>query len=241
MVEKATGFGEILMRRLGILVVLALSTAAPALAQETWGKWNDSAGICYDVKNPGDHRVSACSVAIDLSSDPAVNAHDEDIAKLYLYRSAAYLDVRDNTKAIADADKAHDLREFDIQILNQQCWARGVANVELDKARAACTEAIRINKDDPNPFDSRGLVNLREGKWEEAFNDYKVAAAFRTMPFSRYGAGLAVIADGRDVARGESLISTALERDAKAGDELNRLGFTPEKMRGIAATRAKPN
>jgi len=241
MVEKTTVIGEILMRRLGTLIVMALATAAPALAQENWGKWNDAASLCYDVKNPGDKRVAACSIAVELAPDPAVNANDEDLAKLLLYRSAAYLEVRDTTKAIADADRAHSIRAYDIQILNQQCWARAVANVELDKARAACTEAMRINKDDPNPFDSRGLVNLREGKWEDASNDYKVAAVFRTMPFSRYGAGLAVIADGRDIARGEGLIATALERDPKAGDELNRLGFTPEKMRAIAAAKAKPN
>ena len=42
--------------------------------------------------------------------------------------------------------------------------------------------------------------------------------------YARYGAGLAVIAYG-DVPRGESLVATALERDAKAGDQLNELGF----------------
>ena len=121
-------------------------------------------------------------------------------------------------------------------------WTRAVANVELDKALAACTEAIRINKDDPAPFDSRGLVYLRLGKWTEAFEDYRVAARFLTMPYSRYGAGLAVIAHGGDIPRGEGLVASALERDPKAGDQLNELGFTPEKMKELgAASRAKPN
>jgi tetratricopeptide (TPR) repeat protein len=106
---------------------------------------------------------------------------------------------------------------------------RAVADVELDKALAACTEAIRINKDDPAPFDSRGLVNLRLGKWVEAFEDYRVAARFSTCPFSRYGAGLAVLAYGLDMPRGESLVASALERDPKAGDQLNELGFTQRR------------
>ena len=38
-------------------------------------------------------------------------------------------------------------------------------------------------------------------------------------------AGLAVIAHGGDIPQGEGLVATALERDPKAGDQLNELGF----------------
>lgn len=225
------------MRAFILLVILAAT--APALAQTTTTDWSYEAGLCYDTKRPAAERLPRCTAAIDLGKARSVSVLD--MAKLYTYRADAYFTLNDHPQAIADADAAQGASPHDVQALNMQCWTRAVANVELDKARAACTEAIRIDKDDPNPFDSRGLVNLREGKWEEAFNDYKVAAVFLTMPYSRYGAGLAVIAFGLDVPRGESLIATALERDPKAGDQLNALGFTPEKMKAIAAANPKPD
>jgi len=224
-----------------LVLGLSLGLAPPVLAQDNlYALWNTSAGACYEKTRPVQDRLDHCNKAIKLSNDRASGASDADLLKLLMYRSSAYLEVKDYPSAIADADLAQKLSNYSTQALNMQCWSRAVANVELDKARAACTEAIRIDKDDPNPFDSRGLVNLREGKWADAFNDYKVAAVFLTMPFSRYGAGLAVIAYG-DVPRGETLVATALERDAKAGDELNALGFTPDKMKAIAAAKAKPN
>lgn len=222
------------MRRLGLIALLAASAPCPAFAQTS--DWSYEAGLCYDTKTPAAERLPRCTAAIDLGKKQSMNVLDE--AKLFTYRSNAYLSMRDYPNAIADADAAVKASAYDTQALNMQCWTRAVANVELDKARAACTEAIRINKDDPNPFDSRGLVNLREGKWAEAFEDYRVAARFLTMPYSRYGAGLAVIAYG-DVPRGEGLVATALGRDPKAGDQLNELGFTPEKMKTIGAAKPK--
>lgn len=240
MVEKTQGFGEFSMRRFGLIALLAFGLAAPAFAQQTTTDWNYEASLCYDQKQPAAERLPHCTAAIELGKqNQSVTVLDR--AKLYTYRSDAYLGLKDYPKAIADADAGQKESAYDVQALNMQCWTRAVANVELDKALAACTEAIRINKDDPAPFDSRGLVNLRLGKWAEAFEDYRVAARFLTMPYSRYGAGLAVIAHGGDIPRGEGLVATALERDPKAGDQLNELGFTPEKMKELgAASRAKP-
>lgn len=225
------------MRRLVLSAAFAAAIAAPALAQQTTTDWSYEASLCYDQMRPPAERLPRCTAAIDLSR--ANNINNVDLSKLFTFRSDAYLGLKDYPKAIADADQAQKLEIYNRQALNMQCWTRAVANVELDKALAACTEAIRINKDDPAPFDSRGLVNLRLGKWAESFEDYRVAARFLNMPFARYGAGLAVIAYG-DVPRGESLIATALERDAKAGDQLNELGFTPEKMKAVAASKPKP-
>lgn len=241
MVEKTQGFGEFFMHRFGQIVFAAAMLAGPAFSQDNaWSQWQDGAGACYDQTLDAQKRVEGCSTAITLSSNPSVDADFEDVKKLRLDRASVYLALKDYPKAIADADAAQKIDQYDVRALNMQCWTRGVANVELEKAHAACTEAIRVNKDEPASFDSRGLVNLRLGKWAEAFEDYRVAARFLTMPFSRYGAGLAVLAYGLDMPRGEGLISSALERDPKAGDELNALGFTPEKMKTIGA-KAKPN
>lgn len=241
MANWTQGFVGFSMHRFVLTACLALGLASPAFARQTTTDFSYEASLCYDQMRPPAERLPRCNAAIELGEKNR-SADVLDRAKLYTYRSDAYLGLKDYPKAIADADTAQKISAYDRQALNMQCWTRAVANVELDKALAACTEAIRINKDDPAPFDSRGLVYLRLGKWTEAFEDYRVAARFLTMPYSRYGAGLAVIAHGGDIPRGEGLVASALERDPKAGDQLNELGFTPEKMKELgAASRAKPN
>ena len=225
------------MRRLTFLVAFAASLSAPASAQSY--EFNSELRACKDQTRTDDQkRADFCTNALLRSADED-GVEDSDMATLLLYRSDAYLKLKDFDQAIDDADHASEFTAFDPQVHNMRCWTRAVANKDLDVAAKACDEAIRLDKDDPAPHDSRGLVGLRQQKWQDAYDGYREAAPFLTMSPSRYGLGLAALALGKTES-GERWIKEALERDPKAGDELNGFGFTPEGMKAIAA-KAKPN
>lgn len=70
------------------------------------------------------------------------------------------------------------------QLYNERCWMRAVAGRDLDAARRECDEAFRIiagRLDDlaASIFDSRGLVGLRQGRNQDALEDYEIAARLR--------------------------------------------------------------
>jgi tetratricopeptide (TPR) repeat protein/predicted aspartyl protease len=96
--------------------------------------------------------------------------------------------------AIADYDlwiAAHpdDSRQPDA--LNGRCWTRALADRELPLALKDCDTALRRGKRG-DYFDSRGMVELRMGRYDRAIADYD--EALRLAPksaWSLYGRGLA--------------------------------------------------
>jgi tetratricopeptide (TPR) repeat protein len=70
------------------------------------------------------------------------------------------------------------------ELLSQRCWMRAVASRDLDAARRDCDEALRIiagGLDDlaASIYDSRALVGLKQGRNENALEDYEIAARLR--------------------------------------------------------------
>jgi tetratricopeptide (TPR) repeat protein len=180
-------------------------------------------GKCTDAYLEAQARISACAAGLALASS------DEERGMVLFYVSDAKLAAGDLDGAVADADRAATLLGLNRDVLNAQCWTRAVANRELDRARIACDTSLAM---EPRPavLDSRGLVNLREGKWQAAWDDYDAAfAADPTLTGSLYGRGLAALALGR-ARDGE----TDLRRAATAAAEFARYGLTPTMMRGHA-------
>jgi tetratricopeptide (TPR) repeat protein len=131
---------------------------------------------------------------------------DDKIAALYLLRSAIHLEMRNYPAAIADADFE---RGGGAAFLNQRCWTRAVAGVELDKARLACDQALWAQPDAPPILDSRGVVGLKQKRFQAAWNDF--GAVVKTAPRNAralYGRGLAAIGLGRE-AEGRADIAAA--------------------------------
>jgi lipoprotein NlpI len=144
----------------------------------------------------------------DLNRAATLN---DRIAALYLLRSAIHLDMRNYPGAIADADFE---RGGGAAFLNQRCWTRAVAGLELDKARLACDQALWDQPDAPPILDSRGVVGLKQKRFQAAWNDFNsvVTVAPRNAR-ALYGRGIAAIALGRE-AEGRA--------DLAAAETLNR-------------------
>jgi tetratricopeptide (TPR) repeat protein len=134
-------------------------------------------------------------------------------ADTLLLRGEVYYERRDWPRAIADFDAAAQLQPRNAAYENQRCWTRAVAGLELDIAREACDEGIRLSDGGGNILDSRGLVGLKQGRFAEAWADYD--AAHRTQPDSAhyvYGRGLAALKLGR-TAEGRADLARAVELD----------------------------
>ncbi len=76
---------------------------------------------------------------------------------------------------------------------NFRCFLRGVLGIDLDKALADCNAALKIKPHSADVLDSRGLVYLRMGRYQESIADYDAAINLseHPSPTSFYGRGLA--------------------------------------------------
>jgi tetratricopeptide (TPR) repeat protein/predicted aspartyl protease len=97
-------------------------------------------------------------------------------------------------KAIANYDlwiAAHPDDSRQPAALNGRCWSRALAGRDLPLALKDCNAALRRMKSG-SLFDSRGMVELRLGQYDQAIKDYDEALqlAPRTA-WSLYGRGLA--------------------------------------------------
>ena len=98
-------------------------------------------------------------------------------------------------KAVADYSlwiAAHPDDSRQPMALNGRCWTRALAGMDLPLALKDCDAAVRRAKA-ANYFDSRGLVELRMGRYGSAIADYNAALKLAPkMAWSLYGRGLAL-------------------------------------------------
>jgi len=59
-----------------------------------------------------------------------------------------------------------------VALRSELCWTGAVSDANAADALPDCDNAIRISKNDPNNFNSRGLAQFRAGKFAEAIADY---------------------------------------------------------------------
>lgn len=161
--------------------------------------------------------VASLTEAIRLLPDQAI---------VFLARSNNYLTLKDYARAAADADRAAELAPTNSIAHNQRCWIRAVANTQLDTARAACDRSLELSRD-AGTLDSRGLVGLRQGRFQEAWTDYDAAVRLKPQVASYlYGRGLAALRLGR-TAEGQADLVAALGKDAGVAKEYSDMGEKP--------------
>lgn len=112
-------------------------------------------------------------------------------------------------------------------MLNDRCWARGRAGVELELALADCDTALSGQPTQPDALDSRGLVKLRLNDLPGAIADYD--AALKEDPelaTSLFGRGLAKRAAG-DQAGGDADLVRARTLEPAIDQRFAGFGLKP--------------
>lgn len=127
------------------------------------------------------------------------------------HRARAYVRLSDYPRALPDFREAVRLEASDHHLWNGLCWSLAVLGDSLVEARAACDLALRLHPGDPEILDSRGLISLKEGRFQDAWSDYDQAVQIEPRGLSwLYGRGIAATRLGRieegsvDLARAEA-------------------------------------
>ena len=138
---------------------------------------------------------------------PALDAAIEaspDSSDLYALRARGRVRAGAEEGARADFTTLRTLAAGDPVLLNNLCWAEGLAGFDLETALADCDRAI-AGAEEAGFVDSRALILLHLERYEEARAAYDQAlAAEPGQTSSRYGRGLARLALG-DAAGQEDL------------------------------------
>ena len=152
----------------------------------------------------------------------------------YFNRAVAFRAMGDARRANIEIDRLVPVTDGALDdesgpgALHLRCWSRAVVGRDLDAARAFCDRAIAETR---NPvagfFDTRGMLNLRQERWQEAWNDYD--AAVQLMPTQSrfyYGRGLAALRLGR-TEDGQADIDRAVAYNANMAQIYEDMGLTP--------------
>ena len=98
-------------------------------------------------------------------------------------------------------------------LLNERCWTRATANVELALALADCEQAVQRAPDNSAILDSRAFVKLRMGQYDAAIADEDQALSHNPdHPAALYTRGIARLRKGdrdggeRDLAAARRLV-----------------------------------
>jgi tetratricopeptide (TPR) repeat protein len=169
--------------------------------------------------------------------DKAIQLKADDTSA-YINRGAAYGALRDFPRAIVDLDKAIGLKPGNAMALGNRCYTRAIAGTDLEYARNDCDEAIKLEPRNSKHYVSRGLVDLKQGLWEEALLDYEYALDIDD-PYLKsdgsnsdynlsalFGRGVARLRLGQ-VGEGQADIAQATEIDQNVAKAFERDGIVP--------------
>lgn len=121
------------------------------------------------------------------------------MVKAYRLRAAAYGQLGDYKHQVSDANKLIEFDSNDAPAYNTRCWARAILGEELERAASDCNLALKFQPNNPNFLDSRGLVRLKQGRFQDAYNDYNSAILIGNRSTSGFASHLY----GRGIAQGK--------------------------------------
>jgi tetratricopeptide (TPR) repeat protein len=123
-------------------------------------------GNVFSAKGDYDHAIADFDKAVSLN--PLY-------ADAYKGRGVAYEKAGNVDRSMADFDKAVELQPNNPVFLNSRCWARGVEGRDLQKALDDCNAALKIAPGSAYVLNSRGMVQIKAGKYEQAIEDLSTA------------------------------------------------------------------
>ena len=158
----------------------------------------------------------------------ARKGHKADAVTAYLEASSIDLDRKAYDDAIAETDKALGVSPDDAGALNGRCWARAVADVELDRAEADCRRSLADNPRAGETLDSLAFVRFRQGRFDDALKGF--AAALVQNPKQAESLYMRGVVKQRlgDVDGGQADIAAAQTQDPTIPARYANWGVTPE-------------
>ncbi len=166
-----------------LIVAASALCSSPALSQpyESHVENIDQSVIEHCERGAADAAIRACSIVI---RDAKFGVWDQ-LWAAYVNRGAAYTINNDIADAIADFDKALELRPDDPSALDDRCYARVRGNIELALALADCSRSLELRPRFAASLVSRGCVYLLLNRLDDAIGDFDtvLAAADRLPDF----------------------------------------------------------
>lgn len=160
---------------------------------------------------------------LDAVSKAAPKEADIRLALAELYEHAEQFDPALAQIELWVAAHADDGQMF--RALNDRCWVRALLGRDLDQALNDCNRALGDAPKTAAVLDSRGLVHLRLGQFNDAVADYDAALALRPgAPWSLYGRGLAKMRLGVR-ADGQADVAAAVALQPKLPDQAKHYGI----------------
>jgi tetratricopeptide (TPR) repeat protein len=152
---------------------------------------------------------SGAALAIKPDSVPALLTHGRIASAL-----------GDTATALKDFEYVQQLQPNDAGAYNSSCYTRALVKLDLEtRALPDCQKALALDPGDQYILDSRGLVYLLLGRYDDAIADYNaVLAKDAKNPNSLYGRGLAKRQKGdtagasADIAAAEALLPGISEK-----------------------------
>lgn len=132
----------------------------------------------------------------------------------------------DSTTALTLLADAVANKPENSDVLNADCWFRGLFNVALDSAVGQCTHAIERADQPYAALDSRALVEYRLGDYDAALADLNAVLKIAPgIPASRYMRGVTRLKKGDKGGRED--IETALRMSPSIAEFYARHGVSP--------------
>lgn len=127
-----------------------------------------------------------------VDSKIAAESDEKLKAEMLRARVALLMDSGRTAEGLAQSAANLKLRPDDPVELNEGCWSRVIANVDLEKALELCERSLEIRPNSPAILDSRAWAKLRLGRVEEAIVDFDEALKLAPeQSASLFGRGIA--------------------------------------------------
>lgn len=144
------------------------------------------------------------------------------------------------SEALGPLRKAVALEPRNVAYWNALCWAEGGNGKALTTALSHCNRAIALDAAMAGPWNSRGLVQLRLGRYKAAVSDYTEALKRNAnQPSAAFGRGVAWLRLGQKVSALADL-SNARNLDGDIDKLFVTLGVVPAACLTAAAKDCPP-
>lgn len=141
-------------------------------------------------------------------------------------RAAAYVKAGREAEARSEFAKVRKAVAGDSGRLNNLCWTLGTIGFDLEKALGDCNASLALARS-AAALDSRGLVELRLARLDQALADYDEALKLQPKQSSSlYGRGIARLRKGM-MAEGQADLEAARKISRSVEESFKGYGVTP--------------